>query len=667
MTQLNPSSVVGRISPAPDSPDENLLKFIKQAKDSPALRGIDWAEVEWTIGAEDVVAKKIRGHRSYHATLTFTTRESSMRGMSRKAVNLRTPLPAQYAELAKADVRMHAEASASNLDVLRRRLTAHQFLERAWRLAGGGKRIGDLGLRDFHLAEDDLVKELNATTAYKVAQHLEAIARTLNSRRLADVWISYAVRIKRPLGRDELTEEGQAKGMEKMISDEALEAFGSISANPADDDERHIIRVVDLLVCGGFRVGEVLTMPFNCWHEVSSDTKPKFGSPSVSITNHGLLYAAEKAQDFRVKWLPQQAVELAKRAVDDLTRLTKPMREVARWMELNPGRLIIFKDHAQDDFIEGRRACKLMGLVEKSFKNWKIFKQQRDDSSWFRVGDIEALYLMGWSLAPVLSMPSGAIQKRSETLVLVWENQFHGNRPALKFLPRTMTTNMFADRISPAPSRGAKVAGLLSRFKFRVKSHQIRHWLNTIAAHQGMSDLDLAKWMGRIDLRQNLAYKHGTLAVRTAAARKLILSGEAKGAVSRAAETLPLAEREAFVAAAVETAHATNYGMCVHNFATAPCPKSMQCLRKCGEYLRVKGDADQRAALLDLRQLEEANRKRAQLALQDGFYGADKWVANSTEVLEGIDEALAVDDDLTLPDGAETKVFDGPSNQKKLL
>ena len=66
--------------------------------------------------------------------------------------------------------------------------------------------------------------------------------------------------------------------------------------------------------------------------------------------------------------------------------------------------------------------------------------------------------------------------------------------------------------------------------------------------------------MGRKDITQNRAYKHGLMAVRTPEVRRLILSGEAMGAIPRIVQDMPLADREAFVETIVEAAHVMPHG-----------------------------------------------------------------------------------------------------------
>lgn len=644
-------------------PEANLRRFISAAKESPALKGVCWEAVQWFIDPNDPVARKIRAHRQYEATLTFTTRETSSREYARVPVDRRQPLPTGYAEFAKADLRHYAESNTPGLDVLRRCLSAHQFLEQALRSRARDGQVTDLTLRHFELAEEALVRELGTATSYKVAQHLERIAATVDGRKLARATIGFQSGLQRPSNGDVLTEEGTTKGMEKMISGDALDAIARISAAPADDYQRFISRILDLFVCCGFRAGEVLRLAADCWVSVEP---PRVGD-APAVLNEGIQYIAEKGSVHSTKWLPRQSVALARRAIDDLTRLTKPMREVARWMEAHPGRLWAFRELDANHMIAGREACSRMGLAPNSHANWKLFRERRDDTVFFRVGDIEADYLKGHNAGPVLALRSGHQQKLSETLILCWENQFHATRPTLTFLPRTMTYGMLADNLCPAASRRDQVRGILSGTGFSVTTHQFRHWLNTLADNSGLSEVHQAKWFGRLEIVQNKTYQHKTLEERRRLTWELILKGEAHGEVARMASAVAIEDREAFVKSVVEAAHTTIYGVCVHNFACSPCPNHMQCLRKCGDYLRIKGDQQQRMALMDLRRMEQIRLEQTQLALSDGFTEAAKWVEHHNEIIEGIDEALAVDEDLAVADGTEVNVFPGKSNQTKLL
>jgi hypothetical protein len=229
-----------------------------------------------------------------------------------------------------------------------------------------------------------------------------------------------------------------------------------------------------------------------------------------------------------------------------------------------------------------------------------------------------------------------------------------------------MTHAMLSEAISPSPSQVALGrSGLLSKRGLRAKPHQLRHWLNTLGDRGGLNDIELATWMGRREITQNQAYLHGTLVARTAQARRLIVRGEGIGVIPRIVEALPLADRVKFVEAVVEAAHVMPYGLCLHNFAQGPCPNCNQCLRKCPGYIRIKGDVSQRQALLEMREHQMLMLKKAEEGKD--FYGADRWLARAKETIEGIDEALGIDDDATISFETEIHVFKQEAPTKELM
>jgi len=656
-------------SDANGSPDERLRQFIEKAKRSSSLKGVDWESHTWNVDPGDVSAQRRRSHKPMLTTIYFTNRESST-GKNSGRKSLKSPMAEPYVSFAKAEIRMYAEASAVSLSVLGKRVAAHRMLESVLRRTGLPVSPIELSLQHFHLAEEAISQEFIGSNRYRLANVLQAVSRVIDTYGIGRARIGYTNRISRPLDGDELSEEGQRIGADKMISPEALNRLAEISANPPDDETRLIIRIVDLMVLGGFRIGEALTLPLDCWVEnrESAAVNPATGEKMIPC---GIVYAAEKVRDYRTKWLPPAGVEMARRAIDDLTRLCAPARVVADWMEKNPGRLMPFGHLSPDDSFTGPEASALLGISDGNLRGRIPVRQGTGGSKspiLYRVGDVEANYLRRGGPVDVLVMPSGRRQALSESLVVGFVNQFHSKKGTLSWLPRPLTVGVFQDALSPSESRAVFIKGLLDE-RHRVKTHSVRHWLNTIADNGGLSDVDLAKWMGRKDISQNAVYKHGTLVQRTNAAKDLILLGQTHGRVARIAAQVPVDERKVFLDGTIEAVHNTSLGLCLHNFAASPCPDHHECLRGCGDYLRVKGDQDQRKALLELRGKEIAALESHQRALTEGFYGADKWAESSKQHLAGIEAALAIDD--TPHEGPDhhvvTPVFpNAPSKRKEL-
>jgi hypothetical protein len=451
------------------------------------------------------------------------------------------------------------------------------------------------------------------------------------------------------------------EGVRKMPSLAALNALANASNNPVDDDERVLLRTIDLLVVGGFRVGEVLTLPLNCWVEelaYDQNGKPKTNVLGEQIKHYGLRYWPEKGGVPVVKWLPDYAVQLAKRAVDDLTQLCASARQVAAVIEKNPDRVPLPGKFSQDDLLSRRQLEKVLGL--RGYNAVRCFLEEQMDVKSFvlgkhgvahlyRVEDIEKALVGRCGQLKVLQKPNGKIQMLSQSLCVKFINQFNSTRATLFFLPEIIT---YSDIMSALGS-DKEVASIYSRrglieadgIPMRIRTHAFRHWLNTLADKGGLSDIDLALWMGRRDFRQNVAYKHGTVEQRVAWAREMIVTGTLQGVVADTYHSIndPV-EKHDFLTTFVTAAHFTPYGVCVHDFAQEPCKYHLNCLNGCSEYLRTKGDLEEQHNLRELRVFTLEELKKATEAYKNETWGASNWVDFNQRNLAGIDAALAVDE-----------------------
>jgi hypothetical protein len=121
--------------------------------------------------------------------------------------------------------------------------------------------------KHFKNALADAQKRSKGWTLHHVAKSLQQIAAWLDKNQLTRTRLNFKNPLPSPDNGDGLDPESQAKGLLKMPSVAALDALADISNNPMDDNERILVRVVDLLAVGGFRIGEGLSLPLDCWVE----------------------------------------------------------------------------------------------------------------------------------------------------------------------------------------------------------------------------------------------------------------------------------------------------------------------------------------------------------------------------------------------------------------
>jgi hypothetical protein len=267
---------------------------------------------------------------------------------------------------------------------------------------------------------------------------------------------------------------------------------------------------------------------------------------------------------------------------------------------------------------------------------------------WVKVRDLEE-----GLLRQIITRNVTGLIPTHEYLFLVRTHAFNGGKTERAGSFELIHSTSIRDFIS-----GRRTGSIFERFgakepggaPIHMRTHQFRHWLNTLAQEGGMSQELIARWSGRKDSQQNAVYDHVSGAKLAEKVRVLAEAGEMVGQIARVREGLPLADREAFMKAQVPTSHVTEIGICIHDWSLVPCAIHGQCA-DCAEHLIDKGNAKQR---------EEAERQVAavevllqQASTEDaaGTYGASRWADAHKRRLAALNGVLAVHRDLTIADG----------------
>lgn len=199
-----------------------------------------------------------------------------------------------------------------------------------------------------------------------------------------------------------------------------------------------------------------------------------------------------------------------------------------------------------------------------------------------------------------------------------------------------------------------------------LTTHQLRHWLSTMSERAGMDDYTLALWAGRARVADNRHYDHRTPEERLEVAREL-LPIEPAPLLERIKHQQPVTYQELGVDR-LGAAKVTLYGMCVHDYAMAPCQKQRECMT-CKEHVCIKGD---HVSLDRIRLLEaqtEMLLQQAQKVHEDGDFGADRWVDNHKWKLAHVKAMRMALEHPGVSEGAVLKIPDGhdPSPVRRAL
>ncbi len=266
---------------------------------------------------------------------------------------------------------------------------------------------------------------------------------------------------------------------------------------------------------------------------------------------------------------------------------------------------------------------------------------------------------------PVLTRANGVRQTLGNSLLVVHLWHWNTKKPTNPFISMPVTLQILSDFLSGRdrnPCLFHRYNSVDDRGRpFRFRSHDFRRLVNMVAQRGGLSQVEIAQWMGRRRIDDNSAYDLRSAAEMADEMRSLIEKNEVFGSIADQVRALPVTERADFLAQRLTMLHTTPHGQCGSNIAENPCETAVSCLGGCRHYLRRKNDTKSRASLLRIERESITALERARDAVALGKANAKNWVASHETVLRTVRAALAIDDDPALADGEPRAVNpDGP-------
>lgn len=420
--------------------------------------------------------------------------------------------------------------------------------------------------REFYASDD---------VHHKTGLQMQAMFNFLREHQLVPSLSAWVSPFKKPVILTEnLSEAGTAHRSQKLPTNEAMLAVADVFALADDLETRFYSSIFILLMVAPSRVSEVLLLPFDCVQWESDEA----GKPQMF-----LRWRAAKGKGVTKKWVVPAMHEVVQEAVRRLLEIGQPAREASRQA---------FKPSDPSRELEASSSIEEFGGLF-----WPFLDEKKSLRAW-------------------------------DALCLHRLNEFHPDRvtregswriPDANEVNRRLgsgTTQSLFDRMGLRNADGSPIV---------LTSHQLRHWLSTMSERAGMDDYTLAQWAGRARVADNRHYDHRSPGERLEEARKLLPIQPAP-LLERFKHRQPVTYQELGVDR-LGTAMVTLYGMCVHDYAMAPCQKQRECMT-CKEHVCIKGDH----VTLERIQLLEAQTamllQQAQKAHEDGDFGADRWVDN---------------------------------------
>lgn len=457
----------------------------------------------------------------------------------------------------------------------------------------------------------------SADVHHKTGLQLQTMFDFLREKSLVPSLPAWKPPFKKPaILTEDLGEAGEEHRKSRMPSNEEMLAIADSFALADDLESRFYSSIFILLMVAPGRISEVLKLPVRCiqWEEDQG------GPPQMF-----LRWNAAKGKGATKKWIVPAMHEVVEEAVRRLTEIGAPAREAVR---------AALSEAA-------RSPCDKVTL--------------------------DAIKEYGGFYWPFLDEKKSL--RTCESLCLHRKNEFSRDRPVQTNSWRLPTATEVNARLGarPDPSILDRM-GLYASDGSRIKltSHQLRHWLSTLSERSGMDDYTLAQWAGRAKVPDNRHYDHRSPEERLEGARDL-LPVQPAPLLERIKQRQPVTYQELGVDR-LGTAKATLYGMCVHDYAMAPCQKQRECMT-CKEHVCIKGDH----VTLDRIRLLEAQTEsllvKAQQAHEDGDFGADRWVDNHKWKLAHVKAMRMSLEHPKVPEGSVLSIPDGhdPSPVRRAL
>lgn len=475
-------------------------------------------------------------------------------------------------------------------------------------LSGSVMDVCAIACRDFYSSKD---------VHHKTGLQMKSIFDFLREKRLVPSLPVWKAPFKKPvILTEDLGEAGKAHRDKKLPTNEAMLAIADVFALADDTESRFYSSIFILMMVAPSRASEVLMLPIDCVQWENDER----GQPQMF-----LRWRAAKGKGATKKWIVPAMHEVVQEAVRRLVEIGGGAREAAR-RGFESSQISHLKDEVRDS-------------VEKF---GGFYWPYLDEKKSLKIWDALCLHRM---------------------------NEFRAQRATRADSWRIPKVSEVNERLGSGDS-----ISLFERFglrnpdgtPFKMTSHQLRHWLSTMSERAGMDDYTLAQWAGRARVADNRHYDHRTPEERLHEAKKLLPIQPAP-LLERIKHRQPVTYQELGVDR-LGTAMATLYGMCVHDYAMAPCQKQRECMT-CKEHVCIKGDHITLERILLLEAQTELLLERAQKAHEDGDFGADRWVDNHKWKLAHVRAMRMALEHPGIPEGAVLRIPDehDPSPVRRAL
>jgi hypothetical protein len=456
------------------------------------------------------------------------------------------------------------------------------------------------------------------------------------------------IEVKRTDDRNHLPSDIQPSTWDEIVA--LGSAFQKLRSRESADGKRedfdylrYYTCLASLLVCAPSRLSELwrtaadiilLTRPL----EHLGESIPVEDAENVDFKLALVWHPVKRGRPV-IKPVPAAMQGVARECVEILRAYGEEARSTARWIMENPGVLPIAEENAdlqvcrETGTITSEQLRRLFGLPDDqyigSYKQWRskfpktiashrksgggvgridYYCFQTLEAEWWELFQKKWKASFGADWPNVINTQTYKLEA-DRALLLVYEGQINPNaKYQNKLFLETPSEKGLVNLLGSPAGRET----LFQRLNIRlpdgrhpsIQTHDLRHFLNTMAQRAGIPEPVIAMWSGRRNIAQNAIYDHRTDAERLRAhgydvadydeaqADDLLVrqvSQAFDGTVAPPSITV-LSAREASIREMNRQlmVSITQFGFCVGDLKSDPCPHAMNCL-SCARLVVCKG------------------------------------------------------------------------------
>jgi hypothetical protein len=516
-----------------------------------------------------------------------------------------------------------------------------------------------------NVAEEYIRRRHKFSSAYHMGRELEELGRFISANRISEIEYSWKSSLPKAKELNRVGKEADERRKKLLPSNAAINAIATCYLHAKDPGDVYIASLLTILLFTSSRIGEILRLPVDCEITVNE----------AGVERYGLRWLPAKGAPPMIKFIPTQAVSIVKEAISKIKSLTSRAREISKFY--NKSQHSIIDPSTQKSFrsngsitIETIRGT-YGNAIAADFRRY--LNKQTDSRSANSLVNLENFISYYRSLLPrEFPYVSGTNLPFSKSLFIVQQHFLRKNLPDSDSMIQEISLSSLDVQFGKLSIPNASI---FSRFGLResdnshiiLNSHQLRHFTNTNLQKGGASQLDIAMWSGRKDLRQNRSYDHMTSAEMIEMTRNLIPEdNRIGGELQKLSTQLPVSFDD-FRTMTFPTAHVTEIGFCLHDYTFQPCTAHRDCIN-CNSLVCVKGD---HTRVERIKQLLASAKNLLTKAIADaelGVMGALRWVQQHEQSVSRYTQYLSELENPDYADGTiirvyKTQNFTPPTNE----